>query len=292
MLHSAGRVVNAGAPTRRAWSAQEVSCPDAAPRRPRTTQTARTVSLPSLLSRWGVGDGKVIESPGPRMNSSNPTIDAQRPAEDVSELVAAVAAERVVGAGRAARRVGRLDELDVLVRPEHQPLPRDTGAERDGRSPLGALHREPGPGHRRGPSRTADADPSGSGSWSNSTSSMVTPNSATNAYSVRTEGCILPVSICEIELGESSSRARELAQAEPAPESDRAQPRSERRRRCGRDLRRRRLDSRRCRFACHTSVVRYGVAVTTIDGFHGRAVSTELTVARLRAARRDAPGCR
>ena len=33
----------------------------------------------------------------------------------------------------------------------------------------------------------------------------MTPNSDTNAYSVRTEGCILPVSICEIELGESSS---------------------------------------------------------------------------------------
>src|SRR5581483_4118087 len=44
-----------------------------APRRPRTTQTARTVSVPSLMRRCGVDDGKVIESPGSRMKSSNPT---------------------------------------------------------------------------------------------------------------------------------------------------------------------------------------------------------------------------
>src|SRR5262249_52781861 len=43
------------------------------PRRPRTTQIARTVSVPSLLSRCGVEDGKVIESPGSRTNSSKPT---------------------------------------------------------------------------------------------------------------------------------------------------------------------------------------------------------------------------
>src|SRR5207249_5300368 len=49
------------------------SCPASAPRRPRTTQIARTVSGPSLLSRCGVDDGKVIESPGSRTYSSKPT---------------------------------------------------------------------------------------------------------------------------------------------------------------------------------------------------------------------------
>ncbi|MBW8879249.1 MAG: amino acid adenylation domain-containing protein, partial [Acidobacteria bacterium] len=41
---------------------------------------------------------------------------------------------------------------------------------------------------------------------SNSSSSTVTPNSAARAYSVRTDGRIFPVSICEIELGDRSSR--------------------------------------------------------------------------------------
>src|SRR4051794_13084781 len=41
---------------------------------------------------------------------------------------------------------------------------------------------------------------------SNSTSSTVTPNSEASAYRVRTDGPILPVSICEIELGARSRR--------------------------------------------------------------------------------------
>ena len=73
------------------------------PRRPRTTQIARTVSVPSLLSRWGVDDGKVIESPGLEDELVEADDDAQRPAEHEAELVAAVAHERVVGAGRTAR---------------------------------------------------------------------------------------------------------------------------------------------------------------------------------------------
>ena len=62
-----------GAPISRSSSPRGRPTCGFAPRRPRTTQMARTVSVPSLLSRWGVDDGKVIESPGPRTNSSKPT---------------------------------------------------------------------------------------------------------------------------------------------------------------------------------------------------------------------------
>src|SRR6185503_9277444 len=44
-----------------------------APRRPRTTQIARTVSGPSLMRRCGVDDGNVIESPARSTYSSKPT---------------------------------------------------------------------------------------------------------------------------------------------------------------------------------------------------------------------------
>ena len=54
-------------------------------------------------------------------------------------------------------------------------------------------------------SRIAAGSPFGGSAWSKSTASTVTPNSDTSAYSVRTDGCSLPVSICEIVLGESSS---------------------------------------------------------------------------------------
>ena len=73
MLHSEGALSISELRLATSVLRVELSWPGCAPRRPRTTQTARTVSLPSLLSRWGVGDGKVIESPGPRLNSSNPT---------------------------------------------------------------------------------------------------------------------------------------------------------------------------------------------------------------------------
>ena len=94
-----------------------------APRRPRTTQTARTVSVPSLLSRCGVDDGNVIESPALEHELVEADDDPERAAQDVAELVAVVADERVVGARRAARLVGRLDELDVLVAPRTSAAP-------------------------------------------------------------------------------------------------------------------------------------------------------------------------
>ena len=155
MLHSRRRVVKPHldpAPRR-----QEGSWPGCAPRRPRTTQIARTVSLPSLLSRWGVGDGNVIESPGSRTNSSNPTTTRSVPLRTYPNSWPLWRPSVLSGLGCATRRVCRLDELDVLVRPEHQPLPRHAGVERDGRSPHRALNREPGAcagrgrtGHRAG----------------------------------------------------------------------------------------------------------------------------------------------
>ena len=125
--------------------------------------------------------------------------DVQVSAEDVSELVAVVAEERVGRAGGTTGRIGRLDEIDILVSPEHQPLPRHTGIEGDGRSSLRTLRASPGPG------TVGDLSAGDGGPGSKRTSSTVTPNSTTKAYNVRTEGRILPVSICEIELGERSS---------------------------------------------------------------------------------------
>src|SRR3954447_22569670 len=52
---------------------------------------------------------------------------------------------------------------------------------------------------------------------SNSSSSTVTPNSDARAYSVRTDGRIFPVSICEIELGERSSRRASSRRPTPRP---------------------------------------------------------------------------
>src|SRR5581483_3924151 len=68
--------------------------------------------------------------------------DAQGAAEHEAELVAAVAHERVVRARRAAGLVGGLDELDVLVRPEPEPLPGHARLEVDGRALVCALDGE------------------------------------------------------------------------------------------------------------------------------------------------------
>ena len=45
------------------------------------------------------------------------------PAEDEAEFVPAVTHERVIGAGRSAGLIDRLEKLDVLVGPEPHPLP-------------------------------------------------------------------------------------------------------------------------------------------------------------------------
>src|SRR4051812_33114756 len=50
-----------------------MSGPVSPPRRPRTTQIARTASGPSLIRRCGVDDGNVIESPDSSTYSSKPT---------------------------------------------------------------------------------------------------------------------------------------------------------------------------------------------------------------------------
>src|SRR5207248_2692246 len=70
--------------------------------------------------------------------------DTERAAEDVAELVPAVADEVVIGTRGTARLVGRLDEFDVFVGPERQPLPRHTGVERDRSSFVGALYGQAG----------------------------------------------------------------------------------------------------------------------------------------------------
>src|SRR6185312_5136608 len=49
------------------------------PRRPLTTQSARAVSSPSLLSRCGVDDGNARESPRLRTKSSTPTTTRNSP---------------------------------------------------------------------------------------------------------------------------------------------------------------------------------------------------------------------
>src|SRR5690349_2569644 len=56
---------------------------------------------------------------------------SKRPLEDVTELVAVVAHEALRRARRAAGLVRRLDELHVLVRPEHESFPSDTGVQGD-----------------------------------------------------------------------------------------------------------------------------------------------------------------
>src|SRR6476660_10260850 len=64
----------------------------------------------------------------------------QRPPDYVPELTATVTHKGPSGAGRTAGRVGRLDELDVLVRPEHEPLPRHARIDGHGRPTVCALH--------------------------------------------------------------------------------------------------------------------------------------------------------
>ncbi len=61
----------------------------------------------------------------------------------MAELVAVVTDESVFGARGGTRLVGRLDELHVLVRPEHQLSPADARAERDGGTSLRAPERDP-----------------------------------------------------------------------------------------------------------------------------------------------------
>ncbi len=51
--------------------------------------------------------------------------DSERARQDVPELVAVMTHERVVRAGCAPRLIGGLEELDVLVGPEHEPFPSD-----------------------------------------------------------------------------------------------------------------------------------------------------------------------
>ena len=207
-------------------------------RRPRTTQMARTVSLPSLLSRWGVDDGKVIESPGPRANSSNPTTTRSVPlrtypnswplwrASAASGLDAPPGAyvASMNSTSSSAQNISRshvTPELRVIV---GRPIARCTAS--------------PGPAADGENSDTdGDASSATGAAWSKSTSSTVTPNSDTNAYNVRTEGCILPVSICEIELGERSSlrassrrlspRRRRIARSRGPSADDASEPLSD-----------------------------------------------------------------
>src|SRR5690348_18396955 len=64
----------------------------------------------------------------------------ERSGKDVPELVPAVAYECVVRARRTTRLVDGLEEFDVLVTPEHQSLPPDSGVELNRRSFVSALN--------------------------------------------------------------------------------------------------------------------------------------------------------
>ena len=162
---SARLLIGSAVRRRSSSSPEDASTCGFAPRRPRTTQMARAVSVPSLLSRWGVDEGKVIESPGPRTNSSKPTTTRSDPLSTKPELVAAVAHERVGRAGRTAGLVGRLHELAILVGPEHQPLPAHAGVELDGRSvrPRAAPRARGPPRPARTPLRMVHPAPAGPG---------------------------------------------------------------------------------------------------------------------------------
>ena len=121
-------------------AARGSSVTPSAVRRPRTNQTARTGSSPSFESRWGPTESKVIASPGPSMNSSKPMLTRSDPDQDVAPLLALVALERILRAGRPADLVGHEQEVDVAQRLGGQSLPHDAGAEPDARPRVGTLH--------------------------------------------------------------------------------------------------------------------------------------------------------
>src|SRR4026209_1182089 len=73
----------------------------------------------------------------------------QLAAENMDELVAVVPHQVVTATRCVTGLVGRLDELEILVRPVLQPLPLHARLEPDRLSSFGTLEREPIGGHSR-----------------------------------------------------------------------------------------------------------------------------------------------
>ena len=134
--------------------------------------------------------------------------DAQAPTQHEAVLAARVARQRLGGARCAADVVDDVQELDVVVVLGREALPAHARVERDRAAVLRALHRSDG-GRAEIVARAGQRPGRRSGrasSPSNSRSSTETSSSVAIAYSVPTDGCERPVSICEIRLGETPTR--------------------------------------------------------------------------------------
>ena len=176
--------------------------------RPTTHQIACTGSSPTFARRCGRRRRERDRVAGLEHVLLEHERDAEAAAQHEAVLAAGVARQRLGGARRAADVVDDVQELDVVVVLRRQALPAHARVERDRAPVVRALHR---PGRRTIPRSSREPARPGrrsgrASSPSNSRSSTETSSSVAIAYSVPTDGCERPVSICEIRLGETPTR--------------------------------------------------------------------------------------